>query len=78
MNFVHQRTDGKVRNISCSYALEAICKGDRLLISTAVSFTTVSGVPRGVWFGGSNPPKIPKALQNSVKLNVIVKTVKNC
>ena len=28
--------------------------------------------------GGSNPPEIPKALQNRAKLNPIVKTVKNC
>jgi len=37
-----------------------------------------SGVPGGG--GGSNPPspKIPKALQNRVKLNPIVKTAKNC
>jgi len=27
---------------------------------------------------GSNPPEIPKALQNRAKLNPIVKTVKNC
>ena len=26
---------------------------------------------------GSNPPKIPNALQNRAKLNPIVKTVKN-
>ena len=36
-----------------------------------------SGVPRG-GLGCSNPPKIPKALQNLAKLNPIVKTVKNC
>ena len=28
--------------------------------------------------GCSNPPEIPKALQNRAKLNPIVKTVKNC
>jgi len=28
--------------------------------------------------GGSNPPKIPKALKNHAKLNPIVKTAKNC
>jgi hypothetical protein len=32
----------------------------------------------GGGLGGSNPPKIPKALQNHAKLNPIVKTVKNC
>ena len=37
-----------------------------------------SGVPGGGWvFGWFNPPEIPKALQNSAKLNPIVKTVKN-
>ena len=36
-----------------------------------------SGVPRG-GSGFSNPPEIPKALQNRAKLNPIVKTVKNC
>jgi len=31
---------------------------------------------RGIW-GGSNPsPEIPKALQNRVKLNPIVKSIK--
>jgi len=34
-----------------------------------------SGIPRG-W--GLTPPEIPKALQNRAKLNLIVKTVKNC
>ena len=36
-----------------------------------------SGVPRG---GGFEPPplEIPKVLQNRAKLNLIVKTVKNC
>ena len=29
-------------------------------------------------FGGLNPSKIPKALQNRARLNPIVKTVKNC
>ena len=39
---------------------------------------SLSGVPRE-GFGVLNPPsKIPKALQNSSKLNPIVKTVKNC
>ena len=28
--------------------------------------------------GCSNPPEIPKALQNRAKLNPIVKTIKNC
>jgi len=38
-----------------------------------------SGVPKGGGFGGSTPPlEIPKAFQNLVKLNPIVKTVKNC
>jgi len=32
----------------------------------------------GRCLGGSNPLKIPKVLQNSAKLNPIVKTVKNC
>jgi len=36
------------------------------------------GVPRGVWGVQTPPPEIPKALQNCVKLNSIVKTVKNC
>ena len=39
-----------------------------------------SGVPReGGWFGVSKhpPTEIPKALQNGVKHNPIVKTVKN-
>ena len=37
----------------------------------------VSGVPRG-GLGCSNPPEIPKALQNHAKLNPIVNAVKNC
>jgi len=37
------------------------------------TFIPSSGVPRGE--GGG---EIPKALQNSAKLNPIVKTVKNC
>jgi len=36
-----------------------------------------SGVPRE-GLGSSNPPEIPKALQNRVKLNPVVKTVKDC
>jgi len=32
---------------------------------------------RGGVLEGSNPPEIPKALQNRAKLNPIVKTVKN-
>jgi len=36
-----------------------------------------SGVPRGEGWGDSTPPpEIPKALQNRVKFNPIVKTVK--
>ena len=37
-----------------------------------------SGVPRVVWGVQIPPPQIPKAFQNSAKLNPIVKTVKNC
>ena len=43
--------------------------------------TAVSGVPRGGGLGCSNPhphPEILKAFQNRAKLNLIVKTVKNC
>jgi len=32
---------------------------------------------RGVW-DVQTPPEIPKALQNHAKINLIVKTVKNC
>ena len=38
----------------------------------------VSGVPRGGCWGVQTPPEILKALQNHAKLNLIVKTVKNC
>jgi len=31
---------------------------------------------RGGWFGGFKPPEIPKALQNSAKLNPILKLLK--
>jgi hypothetical protein len=41
MNFMHQRTNRMMRNISCSCVLDPVYKGDRLLISTAVNFTTV-------------------------------------
>jgi len=38
-----------------------------------------SGVPRGGVWGVQNPhPQILKELQNRVKLNPIVKTIKNC
>jgi len=41
--------------------------------------TSVSGVTIGVVCGFKPPhPKILKALQNCTKLNLIVKTVKNC
>ena len=45
-----------------------------------VRYVQYSGVPRGGGLVGSNtpPPEIPKALQNRVKLDPIVKTVKKC
>ena len=42
-------------------------------------FTSQAMVYRGGGFGCSTPPpEILKALQNSAKLNPILKTVKNC
>ena len=39
---------------------------------------TSSGVPSGGLGVQPPPPEIPKALQNRAKLNLNVKTVKNC
>jgi hypothetical protein len=53
-----------------------VCNMFRPFYMTAV---LCSGVPRGVWgVQTSPPPEILKALQNRAKLNLIVKTVKNC
>jgi len=49
-----------------------------LLFSKGLA-TSYSGVPRGAGGGGfQNPSEIPRALQKRAKLNMIVKTVKNC
>jgi len=59
--------------------MEVIYKRHNLTPSLKVlcGVTSVAYRGGGVW-GGSNPSKIPKALQNRAKLNSIVKTVKNC
>ena len=41
-------------------------------------FPPSSGVPRGVWGVQTPPPEIPKSLQYRAKLNLILKTIKNC
>jgi len=48
-----------------------------IVIVMYIFILCISGVPR---FGGvqTPPPEIPKALQNRAKLNLIMKTVKNC
>ena len=38
----------------------------------------ISDVPRGLGGFELSPPQIPKVFQNSTKLNLVVKTVKNC
>jgi len=37
-----------------------------------------TGVPGGGWGWVKHPPPIPKTLPNRAKLNLIVKTIKNC
>jgi len=62
--------DSNADNVSGSNGKSAVIK-----FPSAVT----SGVPRGGGLRGSNPPhKIPKALQNRAKLNLIVKTVTYC
>ena len=59
------------------YTFDQRCRNSGSEIAQATKFFAVgsSGVPRGVW-GVQTPPEIMKALQNRVKLNPIVKTVK--
>jgi len=54
-----------------------------LRIGGAIFYSLHTSMPSVPYRGGgglcgSNPPEIPKVLQNRVKLNPIVKTVKNC
>ena len=48
------------------------CSGSSEVCNEAVAYRI------GVWGVQTPPPEIPKALQNRVKLNPIVKTVKGC
>ena len=84
-NLLHLRGLQCVCTSNCSAAITRVSVKAALILDfrLRVSLCTpssgkglISGVPRGV--GGSNPPEIPKALQNRAKLNPIVKTVKNC